>query len=117
MKKRLIVALALLIGLAFSARMAFAGAQDFVLHNDTGVEIHELYVSPADTDNWEENLIEGQTIPGDGSCTVSFDPSHEAQMWDIMVKDSEGNGLYWRDVDLIQATEITLHPNGVAEIK
>ena len=36
-------------------------SHDFDLTNDTGVAIHELYVSPTDEDNWGENLM-GQGV-------------------------------------------------------
>jgi len=45
-RSRMLPAL-VVIAMCFAiAAFARGGKQDFVLHNETGVEIHELYVSP-----------------------------------------------------------------------
>src|SRR5258708_9887012 len=41
-------------------------AQDFTLINKTGVVIDKLYISPANADDWQENIL-GQEQLADGS--------------------------------------------------
>lgn len=40
------------------------GRQDFTLHNETGVVIHERYISPHDSDNREEDVSGRDALPG-----------------------------------------------------
>jgi hypothetical protein len=113
MRKQIIMVLALL-ALVLPAQ---AGDQDFQLFNRTGVDIHALYVAPADSDDWGEDLLGGAQLIAGADVLIVFDPSTEAEMWDIRVEDAEGNSLNWADVDLIMATQVILEDNGVARIK
>lgn len=109
----LMVALALT--LTSSARAE--GAQDFLLDNQTGVDIHHLYVSPSDTNDWEEDLLDGKVLVNDTDVHISFHPKTEAAHWDLRVDDKDGNAIYWRNLNLLEITEITLKPGGHAEAK
>lgn len=95
---------------ALLASSAWAdGAQDFTLHNETGVEIYGVYVSPASTTDWEEDILGQDTLPSGDSTDVSFSRDEDAELWDLKVVDSEGEGLYWEDLNLMEISEITLH--------
>lgn len=39
---------------------------DFTLHNNTGYQIEEVYVSPTDTDDWEEDVL-GEEVLENGA--------------------------------------------------
>lgn len=85
------------------------GKQDFTLHNQTGVEIHELYVSPTTTDDWEEDILGVDTLaPGD-SIKVTFDDRESRAKWDLKVVDGKGNSIEWEALNLIEISEATLY--------
>jgi hypothetical protein len=94
---------------------AFAGDQDFTLVNSTGVEIHSLFVSPADKDNWGPDIL-GQDTLADGQTTeIEFDAKEDAAKWDLKVTDREGNSIEWSDLDLTEISQVTLnYDNGKA---
>ena len=83
-KSRAAVALALVFALStLVATAAFAqGKQDFTLHNMTGVEIHELYVSPHSSDDWEEDVLGQDTLADGDSVDIHFSPKETARLWD-----------------------------------
>lgn len=114
--KMLGLALAL-VALLATARAAFAGAQDFQLFNRTGADIHALYISPSAAEDWSEEMLQGRKIDAGADVLIVFDPSEQAELWDIWVEDAEGNALYWREIDLITATQVILEDDGVARIK
>lgn len=91
-----------------SSSMALAGEQDFLLHNNSGFEIHELYVSPTSTNEWEEDVLGQDVLPDGESTHISFDDSESEANWDIMIKDAEGNEHFWHNIDLIHTAEITI---------
>jgi len=97
-------------------------AQDFTLHNKTGVVIDKLFVSPSDKDDWQEDIL-GQDTLGDGqSVEIKFHPKEKAAKWDLKVEDNKGNSIEWHDLNLMEISEVTLHYDkdkgeGTAEVK
>jgi hypothetical protein len=89
---------------------AFAqGKQDFTLHNATGVEIHQLFVSPHSSDDWEEDILGQDTLPNGESVDIQFSRKEKAKLWDLRVVDKEGNGIVWENLNLLEISEVTLH--------
>lgn len=88
---------------------AQAGEQDFVLHNSTGVEIYEVYVSPSRSNEWEEDILDEDTLPDGESVTIRFDDRENAAKWDIKVVDGDDNGIEWGGLDLTEISEVTLY--------
>jgi len=114
-----LAAIAVLVTAAFAAR---SGKQDFVLHNETGVEINSLYVSPHDSDNWGSDILGQDTLANGDSVKVTFDDRENKAHWDLKVTDKNNNSLEWEDLNLNQISEVTLHwdakqKKGSAEIK
>src|SRR5882762_8751426 len=99
-----------MIALCFAAA-AFArtGKQDFVLHNQTGVEINSLYVSPHSADDWEEDILGKDTLATGESLKITFDDRDKHVHWDLKVTDKDGNSLEWYDLNLIEIDDLTLH--------
>jgi hypothetical protein len=98
----------------------WAGAQDFILNNATGVDIYELYVSPASTDNWEEDVLGVDVLADGDSVEIGFDRDEDAAYWDLMVVDSEGDSIQWHRLKLTEISEVTLRiTNGkaIAEVE
>ncbi len=89
---------------------AFAqGKQDFTLHNNTGVTIASLYISPHSADVWEEDIL-GKDILADGeSLDITFHRTEKAKLWDLRIEDSKGNAIEWENLNLLEISEVTLH--------
>jgi hypothetical protein len=97
------------VALALSSR-ASAGTQDFTLVNKTGVDIHNLHVSESAKDSWEEDVLGADVLANGDSLEINFD-GKAACMWDMMVKNEEGQGVFWRKLDLCKAQKVTLTCN------
>ena len=95
----------------FAAASAFArsGKQDFMLHNQTGVEIHSVYVSPHSSDDWQEDVLGRDTLPNGESVKITFDDRDKHAHWDLKVTDKDGNSLEWYDLNLVEIEQVTLH--------
>lgn len=92
-----------------ASSFARAGKQDFILHNQTGVEIHSLFISPHDSNDWEEDILGRDTLPAGDSVKVTFDDHEKKVHWDLKVTDKDGNSLEWADLNLTEISELTLH--------
>ena len=93
---------------------------DFTIHNETGVVIHKIFISPHSSDKWEENVLGDKLLKNDESIDISFSPKETAEKWDIRVEDSDGNPIEWDNLKLSEITDVILHyKNGkaTAELK
>jgi len=109
MKVKLGLGLAVIALFVTASALARTGKQDFVLHNQTGVEIHSLYVSPHSSDDWEDDVLGVDTLPSGESVKITFDDRDKHVHWDVKVTDKDGNSLEWYDLNLPEISEVTLH--------
>ena len=111
MKKTVLILLmvtVLLSGLSITAR---AGSQDFLLVNQTGVDLYGVYISPTNSNSWEENVLGGKILYDGTSIRITFS-NYSQTYWDLMIKDRLGNSLYWRRINLKAINKIILYYNG-----
>lgn len=104
MKKLILTLLFLLL----TTGLAVAGEQDFTLVNATGVEIAELYVSPASVDDWQEDVLTTDTLPDGESVDIHFSRDENADFWDIKVVDGDGTSVEWAKLKLTEISQVTL---------
>ncbi len=113
MSKRLsIAALALVAVLSFmavTAHRTLADERDFTLNNNSSVVLVHVYVSPADVDNWQEDIL-GQDVlnPGD-SVNIHFSPNDGADtcLYDIRVDGQGGEQGFLYKIDLCSTNTVT----------
>jgi hypothetical protein len=108
-RTRITLALGVIAMFVTATSFARAGKQDFVLHNETGVEIHEVYVSPVTADDCEEDVLGKETLPEGDSVKITFDDRDKHAHWDLKVVDGKGNSIEWHDLNLVEISEVTLH--------
>ena len=114
-KFKVLAAVSVIAIFVTATAFARAGKQDFILHNQTGVEIHEVYVSPVSTDDWEEDVLGKDTLPDGESVKITFEDHEKHVHWDLKIVDGKGNSIEWHDLNLIEISELTLHyKNGKA---
>ncbi|MEH6490870.1 hypothetical protein [Halopseudomonas sp.] len=92
-------ALALLaIGCLFSTTAAaFNGYVEVT--NDTGFDIHYLYVSPAHASDWEEDVLDDDILPDGHTVRVTIRKA-KGSMYDIRAEDEDGDTYTLWDVDI-----------------
>jgi len=104
----MLFAVAVLFAVA-AAPVALAGDQDFTVVNQTGIEIHELYVTPHDSDDWEDDILGEDTLPNGSEVDIKCSRKEKAKLWDLKVVDADGNSVEWENLDLLDISEVTLH--------
>ncbi len=80
---------------------------NFELHNETGYEITEVYVSPNTTEDWQEDILGQDTLPNKESVNIKFSRSKQ-DYWDLKVVFKGGKESVWYKFDLSQITDITI---------
>ncbi len=96
------------MALVWTTSSAYAANLDFTIVNNTGVDIYEVYVSPSDTEEWGDDIMEEDILEAGASVDVTFEPGEESEYWDIMVTDGDGNAIYWTGFNLTQISTVTL---------
>ena len=81
---------------------------DFTLLNRTGLTIQELYVSPDESDDWEEDVLGRDVLKHNDSVDITFSRTEKSCDWDLKIKDEDGDEIEWDSLDLCAASHITL---------
>lgn len=86
--------------------------QDFTLVNSTSVEIHQVYISPHDSDDWGEDVLGRDVLESGQECDIQFHQKEDVCMWDLRISDKDGNAIEWENIDLCKWAKITLKYDG-----
>ena len=92
---------------------AFAqGRQNFTLVNQTGYDISEVYVSPANSSDWEEDVLGEDILKNRDDVEITFKRSTKQCLWDMkVVYDDDDSSAEWNDIDLCKVSQVTIHYN------
>lgn len=73
------------------------------IQNETGVDIYAMALSPANSEDWGENVISEAILDGEtavGELTFTAD----TLVWDVLIEDSEGTQCTFMGVDFSSAS-------------
>lgn len=92
-----------------SVAQAQQARQDFTLVNRTGFDISEVYVSPAKTDDWEEDVLGDDELENGKSTTIRFNRSTRTCIWDLkVVYSDDDSSAVWNNIDLCKISKVTI---------
>lgn len=100
---------ALIVAAPYSA---MAEGQDFTIRNNTPWDIHQLYVSPANDNSWEDDILEETVAAGDKTDINFDDVTDEECMWDVKIVDEEGDEWIVEDIDLCEVSHLVFYKQG-----
>jgi hypothetical protein len=110
--KKVTAILAAVSAVMFFGAAAFAGT--IMINNETGFELHEIYISDSGADNWEEDVL-GDNILGVGNA-LRLNVNGSFEQFDMRAVDAEGNTCDWFELPG-GASQIAIYANGTAEYK
>jgi hypothetical protein len=92
--------------------VASAGDQDFSLINKTGYEIREVYVSPHNASDWEEDVLGEDSLDDNTSVKIHFSRDTDTCTWDLkVVYTDDGSSAEWGNFDLCTISEVSIYYN------
>lgn len=103
MKKLILVAVLFL----FVGINSFAQEQNFTLVNGCDFVISYVYISPAASDEWGDDVLTVDVLGSGDECDVYFEGQDEC-LWDIKAVADDGSSAVWSGVDLCEYYVITL---------
>ena len=115
LKKRVLAGLLLMMIVVALPSIGMAGKQDFTLVNNSPYAIVGLWVAPANSDNWEENILAGDSLGKNESIDITFDNTNNVTWWNFRIKDSSGKVWTWtkKKYNLTVISELTYYYNNV----
>jgi hypothetical protein len=105
--------MAILIGLAIPNGGALAGGkQDFTLVNNTGYQINKVFVSPASSNSWQEDVLGRDVLNNGKSVNIKFHRSTPGCKWDLkVVYTDDGSSAVWKGFNICAISKITIKYN------
>jgi len=95
--------------LTLGAAQAHAEDLTFTLNNGTGAAVVEFYLSPAEVDNWEENLLGDDALSAGASTDVTVADGRTTCVYDIKTVFKDGDVVDDRGIDLCDLGSYTIH--------
>lgn len=101
MKSLKLPTFAIVIGL-LAAAPAQAEDLTFTLTNLSSADVQEFYTSPADVNEWEDNLLDGAYLPSGNEVSVTIGDGREQCVYDLRFVFADGQT--WEDygIDLCE---------------
>lgn len=91
---------------------------DFTFVNNSGLVIKSIYVSPQDVEDWQENILTGESIRSHERVVIRFDPREQKPFWDLKIEDRDGISASFKNLDLRRISRVTLRlRNGIATVE
>jgi hypothetical protein len=104
-----LLASATICGLAAITGPAVADDLEFTLTNATSVAATEFYVSPANVDDWENNLLDGKYLPAGNEVTVTIGDGRRTCTYDLKTVFEDGRTAENDGIDLCQLGKYTVN--------
>lgn len=94
----------------FLSISGFARATEFsfTLVNNTGVEIIDLYFSPASRGKWGKEVLLLETLPQGEEVGLQFSRPEKADAWDIRIVDEQETARQWSGLKLSEVSKVVL---------
>jgi len=106
----------LIVAFVLCSSLAVAGSTEIV-NGLVGVDIEEIYLSRASTEDWEEDILGDVVLEPGESVVVQFSPAENECEWDILAVDGEGTEATWEGLNLCGVGRITLMPGAEAVLE
>lgn len=104
-----------LLGFLFVGPVTDSNAQalGFYISNNTGITLSNIYVSPAESNKWGEDILPKDLFE-DGSTVEVYIPAEfgETCVFDIKITDLEGDAVIFTNVDACALHTLTLNGDG-----
>ncbi len=99
-------AFALTIG---TAGLAQAAKQDFTLVNRTGYTVAHVFVSAADSNSWEEDVLGEDTLENGDHVNITFETGERGCLYDLKVVYDDGDSSAWGKINLCKIGRIAIY--------
>ena len=95
-------------GLMATPMAALAEDLTFVLTNSSSYAVKSFFTSPADVDNWEEDVFGDKYLPAGNQVNVTIGDGREQCVYDMKFVMEDDSEVLEKGIDLCELGEYTL---------
>lgn len=112
--KKLLFLFILLAGISlFSAKDSSAQALSFQVINNTGFTLSDIFVSPAESNNWGSDILPNSMFDNGATVTVNIPAEFgESCMFDMKITDTEGAFVVFSGIDACKLVALQINGDG-----
>lgn len=101
----------------FSAQESNAQALGFYIANNTGVTLNNIYVTPAESNTWGDDILPNDLFEDQSTVQVYIPETYgETCIFDIKITDLEGNSVTFTNVDACALNTLRINWDGTFEV-
>ncbi len=95
----------------FAAFTSLAIAEDakFTLDNQSDYQIDEFYASPANEDDWGDDILGQEVLPGGESGTVTIADGSDQCVYDLKAVEEDGTEHELTDLNICESPSVTFN--------
>jgi hypothetical protein len=114
MNKKLLFLLAFIAVISlFSAKNSSAQALSYDVVNNTGVTLVDVYVTPAETNNWGHDILPNDLFENGSTITVSIPAEYGSTcMFDMKITDAVGGHITFSGIDACKLVKLQINGDG-----
>lgn len=88
------------------ATPASADERNFTLANHSNRAVVQLFISPANVNEWEEDVLSVDTLADGASVEVQFVDDLDECVYDLKIVHDDGDSAIWGGINLCEANEV-----------
>lgn len=103
-----------IMGLSFfSAKNSSAQALSFDVVNNTGVTLVDVFVTPAETNNWGNDILPNSLFEDNSTITVSIPADYgQTCLFDMKITDAVGGHVTFTGIDACKLVKLQINGDG-----
>lgn len=106
---RTLAPVAVAVGLLVAVVAVADDARDITVVNKSGKPISELYISPADSSDWEEDVLGVDVLAEGENVKISFSGYKDDQCsFDVLARNADGDEWLLTDLNLCETLTVTI---------
>ena len=114
MTKKILFLFAMMAVLSlFSVKNTSAQALTFDVVNNTGVTLVDVYVTPAETSHWGNDILPNNLFENGSTITVTIPADYGTTcMFDMKITDAVGGSITFTNIDACKLIKLQINSDG-----
>lgn len=114
MKNKVLFLFVIISGLfLFSVKNSSAQALSFQVVNNTGVALVDIFVTPAETNHWGNDILPNDLFDNGSTVTVSIPADYGTTcMFDMKITDGAGGHVTFTGIDACKLVKLQINGDG-----
>lgn len=114
MKKNFLFAVIVIAMISlFSANKSNAQALTYDVINNTGFTLVDIFVTPAESNNWGNDILPNSLFENGSTVTVTIPADYgETCMFDMKITDEAGNYVVFHNIDACKLLKLQINGDG-----